>query len=80
MEVTEHVAPISNKFYIREEAPSVLQKSIFLELSKSHRDTLYFWGSAQTFYAVSIPARQKCGVSPENKELDVLNAVIGFGF
>jgi hypothetical protein len=79
MEVTEHMAPISNKFYIRE-APSVLQKSIFLELSKSHRDTLHFWGSAQTFYVVFIPARQKCGVSPENKELDVRNAIIGFGF
>jgi hypothetical protein len=26
-------------------------------------DTPHFWGSAQTFYVVFIPARQKCGVS-----------------
>jgi hypothetical protein len=26
-------------------------------------DTPHFWESAQTFYVVFIPARQKCGVS-----------------
>jgi hypothetical protein len=28
------------------------------------RDTLHFWGPAQTFYIVFIPAHQKCRVSP----------------
>jgi hypothetical protein len=38
--------------------------AIWIVFAVSGSGTLHFWGPAQTFYVVFIPAHQKCRVSP----------------